>query len=44
MDEANRKAKTQMDAYSACLFLPDYLMEEAYSDSGALNAEAMEEF
>ena len=35
---------TQIDALSACLFLPDYLYEESFSDTGKQGMESMEEF
>lgn len=43
-DEANEYMRVQLDAYSACLFLPDYLLEESFSDSGQQTMEAEEEF
>ena len=33
-----------MSALDACLFLPDYLMEETLGESGLQQAEALEEF
>lgn len=42
--EANEYLKSQIQAMSACLFLPDYLLDEAWSDTGKLTSEAMEEY
>ena len=36
--------QSQISALEACLFLPDYLMEETLTESGAAYSEAMEEF
>ncbi len=36
--------KSQVTALEACLFLPDYLMEETLTESGSAYSEAMEEF
>ncbi len=36
--------KSQYTALEACMFLPDYLMEETMTESGAQDSEAMEEF
>ena len=36
--------QSQLSALEACLFLPDYLMEETLTESGAAYSEAMEEF
>ena len=36
--------KSQLTALEACLFLPDYLMEETFTESGSQQSEAMEEF
>ena len=33
-----------MDTYGACLFLPDYLLEESFSDTGQYTQEATEEY
>ena len=42
--EANDHVKAQMSALEACLFLPDYLMDETLNETGAQQSEAMEEF
>jgi hypothetical protein len=42
--EANKLLKVQIDALSASLFLPDYLVDESWSDSGHNFSESLEEF
>ena len=42
--EANEHLKVQLTAMESCLFLPDYLLEEAFSDSGHMQADQAEEF
>ena len=42
--EAALHLKTQLAAYEACLFLPDYLMDESLTESGSQASEALEEF
>ena len=42
--ESTLSLKSQLNALEACLFLPDYLMEETFTESGTAQSEAMEEF
>ncbi len=42
--ESSLSLKSQLNALEACLFLPDYLMEETFTESGTAQSEAMEEF
>ncbi len=42
--ESVQHIKSQLSALEACMFLPDYLMEETMTESGAQQAEALEEF
>ena len=42
--ETDVAALTHVKALEACLFLPDYLLEETFNESGAQTSEAMEEF
>ncbi len=42
--ESTLALKTHLSALEACLFLPDYLMEETFTESGSSQSEAMEEF
>ena len=43
-EEANLYAGTQIKALEAAFFLPDYLMEEAWSQTGEAEVEQNEEF
>ena len=43
-EEANLHLKTQIKAMEAAFFLPDYLMEEAWGQTGELEIEQNEEF
>ena len=42
--ESTLQLKAQLSALEACLFLPDYLLEETFTESGLASSEAMEEF
>ena len=42
--EANEYLKATISACEGCFFLPDYLMEDAFSDAGRSSADALEEF
>ena len=42
--ESALNLKAQLNALDACLFLPDYLMDETLGESGLQQAEALEEF
>ncbi len=42
--EANEYLKSQISAIEGTMFLPDYLLEESWADSGRLTQDAMAEY
>jgi hypothetical protein len=42
--ETNEYLKSQVSAMEGSIFLPDYLLDEAWSDTGRLTNDALAEF